>query len=107
MTIDDYLKKMGRFVDDPYARQVRTCFAGLDGRSELAVLQAPTRQEYQQLLRAVAEMTPWEKENAERLSQDRMEQIAEKAQADPALVAMFLNGYALEKIKKENESKPQ
>lgn len=100
MTIEDYLKKLERFVDDPYARQVRTCFAGLDGRSELAVLQAPSRSEYEQMARAVAQMTPQEKENAERLSQARTEQLAREADADPALLAIFLNGYALEKRKK-------
>lgn len=105
MTIDDYLKTLERFVDDPYGKQIRTCFAGMDGRSELAVLQAPSRMEYAQLTRVVARMSPQEKETAEQLSQARIEQLARQADADPALLAIFLNGYALEKTRQANIQK--
>ncbi|HQJ67104.1 MAG TPA: hypothetical protein PKX73_02685 [Anaerohalosphaeraceae bacterium] len=99
MTVEEYLKALERFIDDPYGRQIRTCFAGIDGQSELAVLQAPSRGEYEQLARAVMRMTPEEKETAEQLSQQQVERLARQADADPALLAIFLNGYALQKKK--------
>ncbi len=95
MSIDEYLKTMERFIDDPYGRQIRNRFAASDGRSELAVLQSPSRQEYEQVRRAVAIMTPAEKENAADLDERQIKKIAEDAAADPALLAIFLNGYSL------------
>jgi len=99
MTVEEYLKALERFIDDPYGRQIRACFVGIDGQSELAVLQAPSRGEYEQLARAVMRMTPEEKETAEQLSQQQVERLARQADADPALLAIFLNGYALQKKK--------
>ena len=100
MGIEDYLKTLERFVDDPYGRQVRSRFQGMDGRSELAVLQSPSRDEYEQLKKAVAIMTPAEKENAADLSEQEIRKIADDAGSDPALLAIFLNGYAINKSKK-------
>lgn len=97
MSIEEYLKTLQRFVGDPYGKQVRSRFQGMDGRSELAVLQSPSREEYEQLLRAVAIMTPAEKENAAELSAQQIKKIADDAGSDPALLAIFLNGYALQK----------
>jgi signal recognition particle GTPase len=101
MSIEDYLKTLERFVGDPYGAQVRSRFAGTDGRSELAVLQSPSRDEYEQLRRAVAIMTGAEKENAADLDERQIQRIAEDAGADPALLAIFLNGYAIQKIKNQ------
>lgn len=97
MTLEEYLKTLERFVGDPYGQQVRSRFAGMDGRSELALLQSPSREEYEQIARAVAIMTPSEKENAANLSEQQMQRIAADAGADPALLAIFLNGFALQK----------
>ena len=97
MTIEKYLKTLQRFVGDPYGRQVRNTFQGIDGRSELAVLQSPSRDEYDQLKRAVAIMTAAEKENADSLDEKQVKKIADDAGADPALIAIFLNGYALQR----------
>lgn len=103
MTVEEYLKALERFIDDPYGRQIRSCFAGIDGQSELAALQAPSRVEYEQLARAVMRMTPEEKETAEQLSQQQVERLARQADADPALLAIFLNGYALQKKKADKK----
>jgi signal recognition particle GTPase len=73
----------------------------MDGRSELAVLQSPSWDEYDQLSRAVAIMTPAEKENAAELNEQQIRRIADDAGADPALLAIFLNGYAIQKIKNQ------
>lgn len=74
----------------------------MDGKSELAMLASPSRDEYEQMARAVAIMTPTERLNAERLTDEQVERIAVDAKADKAIVAIFLNGYAIRiaKIKK-------
>ncbi len=99
MTIEDYLKSLERFADDAYGRRIRSQFATCDGKSELAMLAAPTREEYEQCCRLAAMMTAYEKANAERLSDEQVSRIADEAGVDPALAAIFVNGYALQKLK--------
>lgn len=74
---------------------IRTQFEDNDGSSELAMLAAPTRTELSELTKAVAIMTPDEKQSAEGLSDERIQQIAADAGVDPANFAIFINGYAL------------
>jgi hypothetical protein len=59
------------------------------------MLVAPTSEELQQLEKAVAIMTPDEKQNAENLSDEQVQKIAADAKVDPANLAIFMNGYAL------------
>ncbi len=99
MTIEEYLKSLEPFIDNAYGRQVRTQFCSISGGSELAVLHSPSREEYEQISRAVAIMTPAEKKNAALLTDDQIEQIAEDARADKALIAIFINGFALTEAK--------
>ena len=87
-------------MDNAYGRQIRKQFQGIDGSSELAMLQSPSRDEYDQLCRAVAIMTTAEKETAETLTDEQVERIAEDAAVDKAILAIFINGYAIIKIKK-------
>jgi hypothetical protein len=47
------------------------------------------------LKKAVAIMTPDEKQNADRLSDEQIQKLAADAQIDPANLAIFFNGYAL------------
>ena len=82
MTLDEYLKSLERFADDAYGRRVRSQFQTADGKSELAMLAAPTRDEYEQCRRLVAIMTAAEKTSAERLSDEQVAQIADKAGVD-------------------------
>jgi hypothetical protein len=100
LTIDQYLEKIGRFVDEPFARQMRRQFADRRGDSELAVLQSPSRDEYEQLCRLTALMTPQEKTAADSLADEQVRKLAADAKVDPALAAIFFNGYALELRKK-------
>ena len=95
MKIEDYLKSLEAFVDDAYGRQIRQQFQSIDGKSELAMLSSPTRDEYEQLSRAVAIMTAAEKEKAASLSDQQVERIAEDANVDKAILAIFINGFAL------------
>ena len=74
---------------------IRTNFADIQGAAELAMLAAPTQTELHQLEKAVAVMTPWEKENADNLSDKQIQKLAADADVDPANLAIFLNGYAL------------
>ncbi|MHC5122784.1 MAG: hypothetical protein ACYSOR_01110 [Planctomycetota bacterium] len=98
MKIEEYLQSLEAFVDDAYGRQIRKQFQTIDGKSELAMLSSPSRDEYEQLSRAVAIMTGDEKNEAASLSDEQVERIAEDAKVDKALLAIFLNGFAL-KIK--------
>ena len=59
------------------------------------MLAAPTNDELQQLKKAVAVMTPAEKENADRLTDEQIHKIADDAKIDSGIFAIFINGYAL------------
>lgn len=61
------------------------------------MLAAPTSDELAELQRAVAIMTPAEKENADTLTDEQIRIIADDAQIDPANFAIFINGYAIQK----------
>ncbi len=93
--IEQYLEQISRFVDDKHGMRVRGQFRDSRGSSELAMLAAPTAEELEQLRRAVAIMTPAEKQNADALTDDQVRRIAEDAHIDPANLAIFINGYAL------------
>jgi hypothetical protein len=74
---------------------VRNQFQNIEGASERAMLAAPTADELAQLRKAVAIMTPAEKQNAAALTDDQIHKIAADAAVDPANFAIFINGYAL------------
>ena len=95
MKIEEYLQSLEAFIDDAYGQQIRKQFQSIDGKSELAMLSSPSRDEYAQLSRAVAIMTAAEKDRAASLSDEQVERIAEDAKVDKALLAIFINGYAL------------
>jgi hypothetical protein len=95
ISLDQYLAEVARFCDSEYGSQVRGRFQDMEGASELAMLAAPTVAELAQLRRAVAIMTPSEKQTADRLSDEQIERIAADARVDPAIFAIFMNGYAL------------
>ena len=59
------------------------------------MLQSPSGEEFEQLQRAVAIMTPREKENADNLTDEQVHRIAEDAKIDAGIFAIFINGYAL------------
>jgi hypothetical protein len=86
---------VAKFADSAYGKLVRNQFKDIKGGSELAMLAAPSAEELKQLRKAVAIMTPDEKENAENLSDHQVQKIAADACVDPANFAIFINGYAL------------
>jgi len=101
ISIDEYLEKLSSFVGDEYGRQFRSQFKDRRGSSELAMLAAPTREEYDQLEKAVAIMTLTEKKNVAKLSDQQVLKIANDAGIDAGIFAIFINGYSLE-CKKDN-----
>jgi hypothetical protein len=104
ITLEQYLKKLSLFADDQYGRQFRKQFEDNRGSSELAMLQSPSSDELGQLERAVAIMTPAEKQDARILTDDQIHRIAADALIDSGLFAIFVNGYALEC--KKHKAKP-
>ena len=95
LSLDEYLDKVARLADDEYGQQFRQRFADNEGNSELAMLVSPSSDELEQLRRAVAIMTPGEKESADKLTDEQVSSIAEDAKVDEAVFAIFINGYAL------------
>jgi hypothetical protein len=96
MTIEEYLEKVGSKVDDQYGRYFRSRFKDTKGTSELGMLASPSKDELEQLKKAVAIMTSAEKEKAEHLTDDQVHKIAADAGIDAGILAIFINGYALE-----------
>ena len=74
---------------------IRSQFKDIRGSSELAMLAAPSSEELEQLKRAVAIMTPSEKEKIDSLTDEQIQRIAADAEIDPANLAIFVNGFAL------------
>jgi len=95
ISIEQYLEKVARFSGSDYGKMIREQFDDLQGASELAMLVSPSLVELEELKKAVAIMTPTEKENADTLNDEQTERLAVDAQVDPANLAIFLNGYAL------------
>ncbi len=75
---------------------IRNQFRDIKGSSELAMLAAPSAEELQQLKKAVAIMTPCEKEKADSLTDEQIQKIASDAEIDPAIFAIFMNGFELQ-----------
>jgi len=78
---------------------VREQFKDNKGSSELGMLASPTAEELKQLRRAVAIMTAQEKANADKLTDEQIHKIAADAKIEPALLAIFINGFALNRKK--------
>jgi hypothetical protein len=96
ISIDEYLRRLARFAGSEYGRLVREQFQDNKGTSELGMLASPTVEELEQLRRAVAIMTTDEKTNAVKLTDEQIHKIAADAKVDPGLLAIFLNGFALQ-----------
>ena len=93
--IDQYLEEVAQFAGNHYGKLMRQSFPDQEGKSELAMLVVPTAEELEELRRAVAIMTPGERDGAAALSDTQVQRIAEDAKADPANFAIFINGYVL------------
>jgi hypothetical protein len=103
ITIEQYLAKLAAMAGDPFGRQLREHFKDLRGSSELGMLASPTPEELEALRKAVAIMTPDEKSHAHELEDGQVAGIAAEAGIDPADLAIFINGYALERTKNRQQ----
>jgi signal recognition particle GTPase len=83
-------------ADDKYGLYFRSSFKDTRGTSELGMLASPSKDELEQLKRAVAIMTPAEKQKVESLTDEQVHRIAADAGVDAGILAIFINGYALE-----------
>lgn len=90
-----FLEKVAQKTDDSFGKQFRTLFADNKGSAELAMLASPTSNEIGQLRKAVAIMTESELKNADSLTDEQVKKIAQDAGIDPAIFAIFINGYIL------------
>ena len=95
ISIEQYLEMVARFSGNEFGKLIRGQFKDIEGNCELGMLAAPTTEELEQLKKAVAIMTPAEKQNADTLSDEQTQRIADDAKIDPANFAIFINGYAL------------
>ena len=95
ISIEKYLDIVARFSGNEFGKMIRNQFKDNKGSSELAMLVAPGSEELEQLKKAVAIMTPSEKQNADSLTDEQTQRIAEDAKIDHANFAIFINGYAL------------
>ncbi|HIJ70857.1 MAG TPA: hypothetical protein HPP87_05780 [Planctomycetes bacterium] len=66
------------------------------------MLQSPSAAELEQLTKAVAIMTSSEKNAAGDLTDEQIQKIAADAKIDPAILAIFINGYALQAKKTDS-----
>ena len=96
VSIEQYLEKVAMFAGDGYGKQIRGQFRDMKGSSELAMLAAPSKEELEQLKKAVAIMTAEEKQKAGSLSDEQIQKIAADAKIDAGILAIFINGYVLE-----------
>ncbi|MBN1845458.1 MAG: hypothetical protein JW810_07220 [Sedimentisphaerales bacterium] len=96
-SIDEYLACVGRGRGNAFGERYRKQFRDERGTAELAMLAAPSEEEYEDFRRAVEAMTPAEKTYAEQLNDEQIRQIARRAGANEANVALFVNGYILAK----------
>lgn len=96
ITLEEYLGKLSKFAGSDFGKLVRSQFADSKGETELAMLVAPTKEELEQFKKAFAIMTPAEKDKAAELTDEQVQKIAADAQIDPANLAIFINGYAIQ-----------
>ena len=103
--IEAYLAYVGSQRGSKYGKQFRSQFRDRRGTAELAMLAAPSEEEYKQFERVVAAMTAEEKEHPEKLSDEQIQEIAARAGGDSGSVGIFLNGYVLARKKAGSNNK--
>jgi len=96
ISIEQYLEAVALFCGSEYGKVIRSQFRDIRGASELAMLAAPTAEELAELRKGVAIMTPSEKQDAHKLTDDQMQRIAADARIDAGNFAIFMNGYGLQ-----------
>ena len=65
------------------------------GTAEIAMLAAPSQQEYDEFQRILEAMTKEEKAHPDTFTDEQIQDIAHRAKAESANVGIFINGYVL------------
>ena len=65
------------------------------GTAEIAMLAAPSQEEYDEFQRILEVMTEEEKTHPDTLTDAQIQDIAQCAKAESANVSIFINGYVL------------
>ncbi len=94
-TVEDYLEYVGCCRNSAFGKRYRDQFRDARGTAELAMLASPSEEEYRQFSRLVRVMTDEEKQHPERLGDADIQALAARANAEPANIGIFLNGYVL------------
>lgn len=105
LTIESYLEEIGRFCQSSFGLRFRQQFRDTRGTAELAILKAPTQEEYRQLCRVVAVMADSEKSSPELLDDKDISDIASRAGVEQGLTAILINGFVLARKARENQSR--
>jgi signal recognition particle GTPase len=94
-SIEEYLEYVGRGRGSAFGRRYRSQFRDMRGTAELAMLAAPSEEEYADFSRAISVMTDEEKTHPENLSDDEIREIAQRCGAASGNISIFVNGYVL------------
>ncbi len=100
LTIESYLEEIGRFRQSSFGLRFRQQFRDIRGTAELAMLKAPSQEEYEQLCKVAAVMAPSEKSEPELLDDNDISNIAARAQVDRGMAAILINGFVLARKRK-------
>jgi hypothetical protein len=99
LTLESYLEQVGQCCGSAFGLRYRKQFRDNRGTAELAMLAAPSREEYQDFCRVVEAMTEQEKGKPEDLSDQQMDDIAKTAGIEKGNLQIFINGFLLAKRK--------
>ena len=95
VSIEQYLEQVGRGRGSDFGRRFRSQFRDTRGSAELAMLAAPSEQEYEEFCKVVAAMTEAEKTRPEELADEQIQEIAGRCAVDSGNAGIFINGYIL------------
>ena len=94
-SIEEYLAQVGRGRGDAFGKRYRQQFRDMKGTSELAMLAAPSEEEYEDFRRLVSDMTEQEKQHIELLNEEQIQDIAKRSGASVGNATIFINGYII------------
>ena len=95
ISLDEYLERVGQCREQSFGQRFRSQFRDMQGTSEIAMLAAPSQQEYDEFQRILEVMTEEEKAHTDTLTDEQIQDIAQRAKAESANVGIFINGYVL------------
>ena len=95
ISLEEYLERVGQCREQSFGQRFRSQFQDTQGTAEIAMLAAPSQQEYDEFQRILTTMTEEEKAHTDTLTDEQIQDIAQRAKTEPANVGIFINGYGL------------